>query len=113
MTESQAQGRRLLGAPRTDPPPGFLSLLRCPRCPRTPLRAEWEESRRANEAAYWAGHLDEFVTRLPRMRHNRGETRAARLVRDVIAAIGKARGPDEAVFARERIADRWRRGEEP
>lgn len=91
----------------THPPPGFLSLLRRPG-PRTPPDPGWEERRAANEAAFWAEHLDEFVTRLPGMRRNRGDARATRLTRDVVAAVGQARGPDEAALARERIAEVWR-----
>ncbi len=104
----------------TEPPPGFVCLLR--RGPRTPSDPGWEARRCANEAAYWAEHLEEFVKRLPGIRRHRGDERAARLTRDVVAAVGKAqglprhagsRGPDEAVLARERLAERWRGGEGP
>ena len=92
----------------TDTPPGFLSLLRRPGPPRTPPDPNWEARRRENEARYWAEHLDELVSFLPGIRRRRGDQRTERLVRDVVSAVRAREGDDQAVFARDRLRDRWR-----
>ena len=78
------------------------------RVPRTEPAPEWEADRHRHEVAYWAAHLNELVSFLPSMRHRRGIDRAGRLVADVIEHLRDTAGEDEAVFARERLMDRWR-----
>lgn len=81
--------------------------------PKVAAIAEWEAQRHANEVAFWAERLDEFVMRLPNIRRMRlGDERAAGMVRDVIEAVRMAEGPDAAVLARDRLMDVWR-GEKP
>lgn len=87
---SRGHGCRPVRVPRTGPPP------------------DWEAERHANEAAYWARNLDEFVRRMAAIRHRRGDERAGRLVADVIEGIKSAQGDDAAVIARDRLSDVWR-----
>ena len=82
--------------------------IRVPRAAPSPEMLEWEARRHRNEVEWWGANLDEFAARLPRLRHICGDARAARLVRDVIAAVRRERGPDEAVIARDRLMDIWR-----
>ena len=82
--------------------------VRVRRAAPSPEMLAWETGRHRNEVEYWVLHLDEFAARLPRLRHIRGDERAGRLVRDVIAAVRSEGGPDEAVIARDRLMDIWR-----
>lgn len=81
---------------------GFVCLLRARRGPRTAMDPNWEAQRHANEVRYWARYLDEFASFLPGIRHRRGDARASRLVRDVIAEIKATHGEDAAVIARDK-----------
>lgn len=74
--------------------------------------AEWEAQRHANEARYWAEHLEEMVKRVSGLRRNRGDERAGRLARDVIEGVKAAHGQDAAVIARDSLAAAWR-GQKP
>lgn len=85
---------------------GIVCLLR--RGLRTESPPEWEARRHALEAAFWAAHLDEFRKCLPRIRRNRGDARAARLVRGVLAEVEGLEGTEAALGARKRLMDRWR-----
>ena len=78
------------------------------RVPRTSLPIEWENRRHENECAYWAAHMDEFVSFLPGIRRRRGDQRTERLVGGVIGAIQATEGKLAAWQARKRLVDRWR-----
>lgn len=103
-----------LSRPASHLPPSHPYLLRGPRLPacrggpRTEPPPAWEARRHALEAVFWAAHLQEFEECLARLRRNRGDARATRLVRDVLAKVEDTQGTGAALLERERLLARWR-----
>jgi len=91
----------------SEPPLGFLCLLRGGR-PRTEPPLAWEARRHALEAAFWSEHLKHFEAALPRIRENRGDERAGRLVAAVLAEVEAAQGTEAALLERGLLLQRWR-----
>jgi len=93
-------------------PPGlagpFLGYRYAPGYQHAGAGPEWEGRRHALEAAFWAAHLQEFEACLARLRRIRGDARATRLVRDVLAEVEAAQGTEAALLERGLLLQRWR-----